>query len=293
MLIIGSTAVQSQGIDLGRVSGDVDLIMKPHELVEFKRRDWDMFKPTCGTKWVFQNGNQHTEVEVAWDGTSANMLHDLYNTSFSSCPVISPRHALLLKLSHRYRKNSPHFLKTMSDIRTLRECISVDGSDPQWTEQEMDILKLREKETYKYSHPKLNKSKNEFFADRYMFDHDSIHEAVAVGEAPAYEKFSIGNVMCDMDLFEAASFDQQVAAVYEETCVLALERSVIPHGTDQHVAFLHALEKVCTSITSGRFREFAWENYHNVVRFKRDTKPYIKAFYEGVVNGVVKPETRN
>jgi hypothetical protein len=291
MLIIGSTARHNQGIDIGRKPRDLDLIMSLEELEKFKKsRPWTSYKPTGGSKWLFLGGQEHTEVEVAWPGSSAAMLLDWYKDEGTA--NIIPEHALLLKLSHRYRKNSPHFHKTMKDIHLLREELTIDGCDPKWDEDELAILKLREEETYTYTHPKLNKSKNEFFTDRYLFDHDSIHEAVAIGVAPAYHEFSMGKVMCDMNLFEAARFDQKLAAVYEETCVLALERSVIPHGTDQHVAFLKALEKVCTSITSGRFREFAWENYHNVVRFKRDATPYIKSFYEGIANGVVKPELR-
>jgi hypothetical protein len=34
-----------------------------------------------------------------------------------------------------------------------------------------------------------------------------------------------------------------------------------------------ALEKVCTSITSGYFREFAWETYHDSINvFNSDSK---------------------
>ncbi len=51
------------------------------------------------------------------------------------------------------------------------------------------FLKLREKETYTYAHPKLNQSKDGFFADdsiQYQYDHDTIHQSVARFERPAY-----------------------------------------------------------------------------------------------------------
>lgn len=291
MLIVGSTALYNQGIDIGRKPRDMDLIMSPDELEAFKRRrTWTSYKPTSGSKWLFMRGQEHTEVEVAWPGSSAAMLLDWYRDE--GTVNIIPEHVLLMKMSHRYRKNSPHFLKTMRDIQSLRKVAENGTWDGNFTQDELEILKKREEETYTYSHPKLNKSKDAFFADRYIFDHDSIHMAVAVGTMPAYVEFSRGDVACDMGLFEAAHISTKLAAVYEEACVLALERSVIPHGTDQHVAFLKALEKVCTSITSGRFREFAWENYDNVVQFKKDTKPYIKSFYEGIAHGVVTTELR-
>jgi hypothetical protein len=80
--------------------------------------------------------------------------------------------------------------------------------------------------------------------------------------------------------------------VYEESCVLALERSQIPFpDASPRKSFEYALMKVCTSITSGFFREWAWEHYDDVLalynelgendyieRFKRNRhllKPYV------------------
>jgi hypothetical protein len=48
---------------------------------------------------------------------------------------------------------------------------------------------------------------------------------------------------------------------------LALERSLVPFDwrSGEDYAFKKALEKVCTSITSGFFREYAWEHYAAVI----------------------------
>jgi hypothetical protein len=53
----------------------------------------------------------------------------------------------------------------------------------------------------------------------------------------------------------------------EETYVLALERSLIPFPGKMQPrdAFKLALQKVCTSITSGWFREYAWNNYRKAL----------------------------
>lgn len=69
--------------------------------------------------------------------------------------------------------------------------------------------------------------------------------------------------------------------------VLALERSQIPFkNMAPKTSFLIALEKVCTSITSGWFREYAWENYDKVVSLYDPN--YVKMFWNAVDKGVVK-----
>ncbi len=76
--------------------------------------------------------------------------------------------------------------------------------------------------------------------------------------------------------------------VLEEAYVLALERSQIPFAgkVTPRQSFDIAIEKVCTSITSGWFREFAWENYDKVVELYRDD--YVEKFKAGVDKGIVK-----
>ena len=165
-----------------------------------------------------------------------------------------------MKMSHRYKRNSVHFNKTMQDIRALRQagcCIH----DETW-------YTLRCNETYNYSHPSLNQTKSTFFTDNvdYKYDHDSLHEAVKLQDKPAYTYYICegAEVQCSKEKFFATTEDIRINGVLEESYVLALERSVIPFGTDPEKAFNIALEKVCTSITSGWFREYAWENYEKI-----------------------------
>ncbi|WP_457832940.1 DUF7275 domain-containing protein, partial [Staphylococcus aureus] len=60
------------------------------------------------------------------------------------------------------------------------------------------------------------------------------------------------------------------------------ERHQIPNNfnPDPTGSFMYALEKVCTSITSGWFREYAWENYHKIVAMhkKLGKTDYVKRF---------------
>lgn len=275
---------------------DTDYIMSFQEFEKFKTAaGWDSFVPTSGKNWVFRQGEDIVEVEIAWPGSSGDMLLkycNAYSTEAEAADdifVANLNVCLMLKLSHRYLKNSPHFLKTMKDIKILRD------SAVELNEQLLEILEVREKETYEYEHPNLNRTKDEFFVDDYLFDHDSLHLAVAVDDQPAYFRFKRGveEVSLDMNKFDSLPLGLRLDAVYEETAVLALERSVIPFGKDEQWAFEKALEKVCTSITSGRFREFAWENYDRVLEVKAEQAwPYTTDFFIGIVNGIVKPRVK-
>ena len=199
----------------------------------------------------------------------------------------------MLKMSHRYKKNSPHFLKTMKDIQIFREegaCIP-----------DYDLYEARMDATYEYAHPNLRRTKEEFFITsgelKYEYDHDSLHQAVAHRPRPMYTYYAVDGeqVLSDRSKFEGLSSDyERNLGVIEEAYVLALERSVIPFGTNQDVAFYMALEKVCTSITSGWFREWAWEHYSDVIRiYQMDNAvaSYVTKFNRAVESGVAKKVT--
>lgn len=203
----------------------------------------------------------------------------------------SPEMCLAIKLAHRFKKDNPYFLKTMQHIRFLRNK-GIELSD-----ELKDIMLLRQKETLSYNHPVLDTTKNKFFKDDiYTYDHDTIHEAVALFGAPAYTNYMKdgSQVMVDKEKFFALPEEIKLAGVYEETCVLALERSQIPNefkiSTEQ--SFRLALEKVCTSITSGWFREYAWENYHKVmgIHKKLGVSDYVHRFKKN--QDMVKPFVR-
>lgn len=190
-----------------------------------------------------------------------------------------------IKMSHRFLKNSPHFYKTMWDILFMRSAFTASIFDQDWYQQRM-------KETYDYSSYKLNVKSKDFFTSNfdYIYDHDSIHRAVAVLDMPAYEFYIKpgSEVFCSKEMFFNSPKSIRILGVLEETYVLALERSQIPSGfkVDPKVSFMMALEKVCTSITSGWFREYAWENFHIVERLYEEN--YVQNFHNGLKNGIVK-----
>lgn len=294
MLLIGSRALQYY--DFTKDPKDTDLIGSYHEIHSY----FKSFKniraqyPLNADKVFMQTSDGHIfEAEIAWSDSTAKQLIELVKAEkglITKEGFLIPSLDLLyaLKLSHRYLKNSPHFLKTMQDIRMLR------NAGASIRHEHMEWFKAREKATYTYAHPKLNQAKDTFFNPNegvtYVYDHDSIHQAVKTFEKPAYSYFKPdeSEVLTSRKMFFECPEKIQLAAVLEESYVLALERSQIPYPqTDRKKSFDIALEKVCTSITSGWFREYSWESYEKVQDLYDPN--YVEVFKEGVDKGIVKP----
>lgn len=294
MLLVGSQALLAQGFPLGRVPRDTDYICTWEEFVcwqtDHKGRLSACY-PLSGSKWVaFASGAAAPEIfefEIAWPESTDAALIEWHWRDGRATNIATLNECYSLKLSHRYLKNSPAFLKTMTDIWALRKAGAwVPGGLKEW-------LLQREAETYSYAHPKLDRSKSEFFSGdmvTYVYDHDDVHKAVAVGSVPAYTLYAVDGqqVLSDKRKFFAADPQVQLDGVSEEAYVLAIERSLVPHPgvLTPRQAWLKALEKVCTSITSGWFREFAWENYYEVVG--RYDPTYINKFKAAVAAGKVR-----
>lgn len=285
MLVVGSAALPAQGIDTGRKSNDTDFIATWEEFESLaKSGAFSYYYPICKNKFIALSACDSSieEYEIAWPGsTGEELLNFELGRSYASLEA-----CLALKLSHRYLRNSPHFLKTMKDIWLLRAWgVTIHSGFLK------DWLARREKETLNYGHPTLNQSKMGFFdaSVPYKYDHDSIHKAVAFRDVPAYTKYKGDKqeVMCSKGKFFSLSLLEQLEGVAEEAYVLALERSLIPHlgALTPKQAFDKALMKVCTSITSGWFREFAWENYSLVQAIFNEN--YVDKFKIALFNGEI------
>jgi hypothetical protein len=298
MLLIGSHAAKIWYNDWKSKFLDYDFIAYPNEiepLVESLRESEEgvqEYYPTNGGKTiVIKSGKAIYDIEVAWEGSSGEAILNQFSNIYRA--IACPYDLYLLKMSHRYKKNSPHFLKTMRDVRSFRDRMGLPDTEPK---NPPDWYALRCKETYNYNHPKLNTTSKEFFRPEdtfYKYDHDWIHEVIAVGHRPAYLEYQVDGeeVLCSKEKFYIQPYNTRLNGVYEEACVLALERSQIPfRGTvDPRKSFTMALEKVCTSITSGWFREFAWENYEQAMLMAvRDKFQYADRFFRVADTGNVK-----
>lgn len=232
------------------------------------------------------------------------IVHEIFDdflTSYVHPPLVriaSIDTLYMMKMSHRYKKDSPHFNKTMNDIKLMRREFGI--FDGEINPDLQEIYQQRMKLTYTNKAYKLNVDKGSFFTDNvpYKYDHDSIHRAVAIGPVPAYTLYTKdgAEVMCDKNKFYDQPLIVRMNGVIEEAYVLALERSVIPHNTDPDRAFMLAIEKVCTSITSGWFREFAWEHYDAILDYHQQLKGmgwyYQEKFQKALAEGKILPYKR-
>lgn len=124
----------------------------------------------------------------------------------------------------------------------------------------------------------LNKRKEDFFngAVKRFYDHDSVHEAVALGGRPAFYKIleAGSEVKTSQRLFEALSEEEKSFLVFEEVMVLALERDVIPmveagrsvEKGELFEAYSKHLRLLITQYSKGWFPQWIIENYTRVAR---------------------------
>lgn len=307
MLLIGGHALRYHVSSMplnGRLK-DYDFICTYEEFdkwAKYNKKDVKECYPIDeGKKMVVKTVDTIYEFEIAWPDSTAKQLidycskdPDCYGLPHTDWPGmdnvgVPSLHVLYtIKMSHRYLRNNPHFLKTMNDIKLMRKFgAMIPDSLTDW-------YKARQKETYWYKHPNLNQGKMGFFNPNegvnYVYDHDSIHRAMAQLEMPAYEyyKGDSAEVLCDKKKFFALDEMTRLYGVLEESYVLAIERSQVPFPgkTSPKWSFLKALEKVCTSITSGWFREYAWENYNKVIELYNPN--YMDVFNQGIDKGIVK-----
>ena len=296
MLIIGSTAFPD-AIRPANNTKDLDLMMLADEcnnqIQIWMHKYPEMKITTSNENYVhLENVDNYDNVEV-YIGHSSNSTEQLIKYCGAHLEQTeAPLDVLYaIKMSHRFLRNSPHFLKTHRDIMHMRK-LGANMDDPVLYE----IFKLREKETYNYKHPVLDQAKASFFSGdgvNYIYDHDTIHEAIMIDDKPAYMNYIVdgADVMTSKEKFFAQPDRIKLLGVYEETCVLALERSQIPNNfeLDPRSSFVTALIKVCTSITSGWFREYAWENFDTIITMYRKSgeKDYVNRFHQN--QEVLKP----
>ena len=304
LILIGSAALYHHTKGMSRHPLDIDIIGSYDEVINIYGKQPVMYPIDKGKKFVLKNPKQRliVEAELTWENSTATQLQNLVlkdiRTIFTShglVPVAIPalNTLYLLKMSHRYLRNSPHFLKTMRDIQLMR-VLGASMSDLDTFPGYREWYKAREKETYWYKHPKLSVGKDDFFKDDgivYQYDHDSIHRSIMHLDKPAYEYYQVDNeeVLCSKDKFYSISEEIRLYGVLEEIYVLALERHQIPNlfKPPARISINIAAMKVCTSITSGWFRSYAYENYDKVLTLANDN--YVERFKLALTNGNVPP----
>ena len=182
----------------------------------------------------------------------------------------------LMKRSHLWR--AYHFDKHITMYhKYLAEYAKWD--DPVWVKLLKERIKLT-KEAYPQRNPSLDQTNKDFFDDAVVkkFDHDWIHELVAYYARPLFERLKhddkFDKAWCEKDLWEQFTPEDKNRCVAEEAHVIACERFMIPNDWNfaPKRAYFMAVNKVCTTLTSGWFRDHAIDNFPAIIQLFDQSK---------------------
>ena len=173
----------------------------------------------------------------------------------------------IVKRSHLWRDLSFDKHITMYH-RWLKKYLPIDDCA-------MNYLKRRTEATHQMfskGSPNLMQKKEDFFDDsvKKKYDHDYLHELFAFYEKPLYTRMlrDTKSAWCEKDKWDSFSHEDKVRCVTEESQVIATERFCVPNdwNYDTKRAYFAALKKVCTTLASGWFRDFAIDNYPEILK---------------------------
>lgn len=280
---------------------DIDLVADTEFLDKLKSQkmpsDSHEEPGSLGSWYLFHIKGLIVEVTVPKSHTALKLvLNRQYSTQktilglpidVADIPVLCALKKAHLILPHRWE----HHIK---EYQYLKEQLGVEHFKPSvFGVRDVFFLHRKECKQKAKPHPKLNQKKDEFFEDAEfkIFDHDSIHQAVALDAVPAYTLMQDGEVWCSKKKWKNLRPNQRLSCLIEEAAVLALERSIIPFlflnrsfwGAQK--AYQFALMKIATTITSGWFREYAIENYHKAAAKRPD---FVTMFFDGIKKQQVK-----
>jgi len=243
-LIIGSTAMQFNFSDFTREPKDLDFFAPPEQVPAYLKAKAGEVEPFWHENW------RGTRLERAnWD-------------------MATPDELYTIKVSHSYWElGNGSWDKHMCDIIWLKR----HGAN-----LDMELHKLLYPvwvERHGSKKMNLAQAAGMFFKDAVVriYDHDSIHDSVAYGDKPLYERILKDGETVDIDpdkLWNGLTFDEQVKLFREEIVATALERWMIPteYKFSAGLAYKLALKKTITSLTKGRSARFIVDNFEQFMK---------------------------
>jgi hypothetical protein len=223
--------------------------------------DWDVISDTLipGTEWHDPDLLNNREMETL---TSPKTVEYEGNTLY----IMSMKGLAIIKRSHLWRdyKFQSHITQYHRHKLADHFQLMVEHNDKALSLYD-ERLELTHK-AFPNKHPKLNKGKDDFFSDAVTrkYDHDSIHELVAHYPRPLYTELLVSQdqVLCSKDKWRVMRRKKKLLCTSEEVMVIAIERFLVPNHDHSYLhAYLKSLNKVCTTMCSGWFRDFAIDNY--------------------------------
>jgi hypothetical protein len=322
MLVIGSQALmvvsEKTPENIARQQrADFDVVMTPEEFSKWTKDYSGFIKslyPTSDHKYkaiVEKDGKRKQyEIELGFEGTSSKWLYDHEKEISSHCMVgflgdneryyvMGEHFQMLTKRSHLIYP--VHFEKNMSDYQRLKSVCNTSLEELLEADIASEYYTLRSneaKQRFKQRTPKLNVTTEDFFSSKLPVDtyfvHDHIHKVMAIGSVPAYTLMQKdkSKAWCEKDMFFNLPHGVQVCCVQEEAYVIALERYILPqYGedcNDPFACYKKALKRICTTLTSGWFRDFAIENYnHAIMRYDEN---FVDKFANAFNDYTIKPK---
>ena len=189
--------------------------------------------------------------------------------------VVNPWGLSIVKRSHLWRdlsfqKHITHYHKYMQEFKRQQY-----NSFMESLLQKRIALTMQE---FPQGHPSLNKTVKDFFDDYVTkkYDHDYLHELVAYYNKPLYTRMQrdSSRAWCEHDLWQQFTFEEKIKCISEEAQVIAIERFLVPRNweySSRH-AYLKALDKVCTTLCSGWFRDCAIDYYPEIFNLYDESK---------------------
>lgn len=278
MIIVGSTALKYHGIDLrdGKES-DLDFVL--------------------GSDPIFSLQDKIGFLELVV-GFKVDAI-ELPQTIIDEIPFVKS----VFKYDTGYNPNFK--IATIDAIYTLK--LSHLAWDIKWQKHKSDILRLQKLgarkivklyddlvkhwESVNTDKDRLNlyKKKSDFFDDYvpYVYDHDYLHEVVALPDKPIYSLcLKDGQeVAIDKDKFFALPKHQQLRMFQEEVTVIAAERWLIPKRKKKYhwlKAYSLSVHKTITALTKGWATQFMIDNLDYYIR--PDKELFNKLHNKGIID---------
>jgi len=302
MLVVGSKALNYHFPEFQREVKDIDIIGTTDDinyLIKTLNPEKVLDNHNITTLLNIQNPNEFfntKNVEILnSDNSIALQEYIKYenNGNLGGLRYASPEVLLSLKKSHIHFPIK--FQKHIKDYNFLLDILKEDKLE--------NITKINFKETElrfgKLKTPSLKKSTSKFFDQsegyvKYFYIHDDIHQVMAHYDRPIYEDMQTTSesAWCQKELWDNFSFEKKAKCVLEEAYVIALERKIIPmlNGVSDVVSSKKALEwslmRICTTLCSGWFRQFAADNYSRICEYVNHQ--YVQKFLEAEQIGKIK-----
>lgn len=225
--------------------------------------DWDVISdsPIEGTEWhdpEFLNNRAMAEEFHSFSRVKLPDGVEVYVMSLAGLAIIKRSH-LWRDLS--FQKHITHYHKHLK-----YHLFSWQGNLP-FLEDRIRLTK----EAFPQGNPNLNQMNADFFKDAVTkkYDHDWLHELFAYGDRPLYTRMQPdpAKAWCDKKGWDIFTHTERLNCIAEEAFVIATERFMVPNkwNYDSKRAFLKAVDKICTTLCSGWFRDYAIDNYPEVV----------------------------